>query len=52
MTSTRRKTGVHINNIIPDWLGRKLLKAGVHIRKVSKGLGHTSLTVTERYYAK
>ena len=26
--------------------------AGVDIRKVSKALGHSSLTITERYYAK
>jgi integrase/recombinase XerD len=102
----RRKTGVHINNVIPTWLGRELLKvkngnrqfvfisgeatpkgavstfdkmyrqvfraagidgtshmlrhtfsvellkAGVDIRKVSKALGHSSVTITERYYAK
>jgi integrase len=30
----------------------ELLKAGVDIRKVSKALGHTSVTITERYYAK
>jgi integrase len=29
-----------------------LLKAGVDIRKVSKALGHSSVTITERYYAK
>jgi integrase/recombinase XerD len=102
----RRKTGVHINNVIPTWLGKELLKvkngnrqfffisgeatpkgavstfdkmyrqvfraaeidgtshmlrhtfsvellkAGVDIRKVSKALGHSSVTITERYYAK
>jgi site-specific recombinase XerD len=102
----RRKTGVHINNVIPTWLGKELLKvkngnrqfffisgeatpkgavstfdkmyrqvfraagidgtshmlrhtfsvellkAGVDIRKVSKALGHRSVTITERYYAK
>jgi integrase/recombinase XerD len=102
----RRKTGVHINNVIPSWLGKELLrvkngnrtyffisgeatpkgavstidkmyrhvfetagvqgtshmfrhtfsvellKAGVDIRKVSKALGHSSVTITERYYAK
>jgi integrase/recombinase XerD len=103
----RRKTGVHINNVIPAWLGKELLavkngnpqyifmtgeatpkgavstfdkmyrqvfkaagfagrgshefrhtfsvellKAGVDIRKVSKALGHSSVTITERYYAK
>jgi integrase/recombinase XerD len=102
----RRKTGTHINNVIPAWLGRELLKvkngnqsyffvsgdatpkgavstfdkmyrkvfeaagiegtshmfrhtfsvellkAGVDIRKVSKALGHSSVTITERYYAK
>jgi integrase/recombinase XerD len=102
----RRKTGVHINNVIPFWLGKELLqlkrrcpeyffisgnatqkgavsimdkmyrrvfkvariegtsqmfrhtfsvellKAGVDIRKVSKALGHSSVTITERYYAK
>ena len=102
----RRKTGVTINNVIPGWLGKELLrvkngnrtyffisgeatpkgavsvfdkmyrqvfkaagvdgtshmlrhtfsvellKAGVDIRKVSKALGHTSVTITERYYAK
>jgi site-specific recombinase XerD len=30
----------------------ELLKAGVDIRKVSRALGHSSVTVTERYYAK
>lgn len=102
----RRKTGVHVNNVIPAWLGLELLKvrngnlhhifisgdatpkgavstfdkmyrqvftaagveggshqlrhmfsvellkAGVDIRKVSKALGHSSVTITERYYAK
>lgn len=102
----RRKTGAHINNVIPSKLGRELLKikngnprhvfisgeatdksaaglfdklyrrvfkaagiqghshmlrhtfsvellkAGVDIRKVSKALGHSSVTITERYYAK
>ena len=102
----RRKTGVAINNVIPLWLGKELLrvkngnphfvfitgeattkgavstmdkmyrqvfrtagiagtshmfrhtfsvellKAGVDIRKVSKALGHSSVTITERYYAK
>ena len=102
----RRKTGAHINNVIPAWLGKELLKAkngnptyffisgeatpkgavstfdkmyrqvfkkagvdgtshmfrhtfsvellkaGVDIRKVSKALGHSSVTITERYYAK
>jgi site-specific recombinase XerD len=102
----RRKTGVPINNVIPAWLGKELLKlensnrqfffisgeathegavstfhkmyarvfkaagvegtshmfrhtfsvellkAGVDIRKVSKALGHSSVTITERYYAK
>jgi site-specific recombinase XerD len=105
----RSKTGTHVNNVIPYWLGRELLaakngnpeyffisgeatpkgavsvfdkmyrqvfeaagikkpgqlshtlrhtfavellKAGVDIRKVSKALGHSSVTITERYYAK
>ena len=102
----RRKTGVHINNVIPSWLGKELLrvkngnpthffisgeatpkgavstidkmyrqvfqaagiegtshmfrhtfsvellKAGVDIRKVSRALGHISVPVTVRYYAK
>jgi integrase/recombinase XerD len=102
----RRKTGAHINNVIPAWLGKELLrvkngnptyffisgeattkgavstidkmyrqvfqkagvdgtshmfrhtfsvellKAGVDIRKVSRALGHSSVTITERYYAK
>src|ERR1019366_4436385 len=102
----RRKTGVHINNVIPAWLGHdllaikndnskyffasgtatpkgavstfdkmyrrvfkaagvdgsshefrhtfsvELLKAGVDIRKVSKALGHSSVLITERFYAK
>jgi integrase/recombinase XerD len=102
----RRKTGAHINNVIPTWLGKELLrvkngsptyffvsgeatakgavstidkmyravfkqaeiagtshmfrhtfsvellKAGVDIRKVSRALGHSSVTITERYYAK
>ena len=102
----RRKTGTHINNVIPSWLREELLKvkngnptyfftsgeakpsgalstfhkryhkifklakiegtshmfrhtfsvellkAGVDIRKVSKALGHSSVTITERYYAK
>jgi site-specific recombinase XerD len=30
----------------------ELLEAGVDIRKVSKALGHSSVTTTERYYAK
>ncbi len=30
----------------------ELLKAGVDIRKVCKALGHQSVTITERYYAK
>jgi integrase/recombinase XerD len=30
----------------------ELLKAGVDIRKVSRALGHSSVTITERYYAK
>jgi len=102
----RRKTGAHINNVIPSWLGKEmlrvkngsptyffisgeattkgavstidkmyrqvfqkagingtshmfrhtfsveLLKASVDIRKVSRALGHSSVTITERYYAK
>jgi site-specific recombinase XerD len=102
----RQKTGAHINNVIPAWLGKELLKvkngnktyffisgeattkgavsvfdkmyrrvfekagiegtshmfrhtfavellkAGVDIRKVSRALGHSSVTITERYYAK
>jgi integrase/recombinase XerC len=102
----RRKTGAHINNVIPASLGKELLKvkngnptyffisgeatpkgavstvdkmyrqvfqkagvdgtshmfrhtfavellkAGVDIRKVSRALGHSSVTITERYYAK
>jgi len=102
----RRKTGTHINNVVPAWLGEELLqvkngnpeyfftsgeakpsgalstfhkryrkifklagiegtshmfrhtfsvellKAGVDIRKVSRALGHSSVTITERYYAK
>jgi site-specific recombinase XerD len=30
----------------------ELLKAGVDVRKVSKALGHSSVTITEPYYAK
>jgi len=30
----------------------ELLKAGVDIRKVSKALGHSSVTITERYYTR
>jgi site-specific recombinase XerD len=109
VVTERRKTGTHINNVIPGWLGEELLtvkngnheyffwtgrsttksavsyfdklyrkvfekagiatngklshrfrhtfavellKAGVDIRKVSKALGHSSVTITERYYAK
>jgi len=105
----RSKTGTHVNNVIPSWLGKELLaakngnpgyffisgeatpkgavstfdkmyrqvfetagikkpgqlshtlrhtfavellKAGVDIRKVSKALGHSSVTITEKYYAK
>jgi site-specific recombinase XerD len=105
----RRKTGTHIDNVIPGWLGRELLtvkngnpeyffwtgtstqksavsyfdklyrkvflkagiapegklshrfrhtfavellKAGVDIRTVSKALGHSSVTITEKHYAK
>jgi integrase len=29
-----------------------LLKAGVDIRKVSRALGHSSVTITEKYYAR
>jgi len=106
VSTTRRKTGTHINNVIPSWLGKELLKvkngnpryfftsgeakpsgalstfhkryrkifklagivgtshmfrhtfsvellkAGVDIRKVSRTLGHSSVVITERYYAK
>jgi len=109
VTTERSKTGTHVNNVIPTWLGKELLaakngnpeyffisgeatpkgavsvfdkmyrtvfekagikrdgqlshtlrhtfavellKAGVDIRKVSKALGHSSVTITERYYAK
>jgi integrase/recombinase XerC len=102
----RRKTGAHINNVIPFPLGKELLrvkngnptyffisgeattkgavstidkmyrqvfetakiegtshmfrhtfavellKAGVDIRKVSRALGHSSVVITEKYYAK
>jgi site-specific recombinase XerD len=105
----RSKTGAHVNNVMPAWLGKELLaakngnpeyffisgeatpkgavsvfdkmyrtvfekagikrprqlshtlrhtfavellKAGVDIRKVNKALGHSSVTITERYYAK
>ena len=102
----RQKTGTHINNVIPIWLGEELLKVkngnpeyifwsgsttpedapsyfhklyrkvfkaagiegsshdfrhtfaiehlkqGVDIRTVSKALGHSSVTVTEKYYGK
>lgn len=34
-----------------DTAAVELLKAGVDIRKVSKFLGHTSVVITERYYA-
>ena len=30
----------------------ELLKAGVDIRKVSRALGHSSVTITEKYYAR
>lgn len=30
----------------------ELLKAGVDIREVSRALGHSSVTITEKYYAK
>jgi hypothetical protein len=30
----------------------ELLKAGVDIRKVSRALEHSSVVITERYYAK
>jgi len=109
VTTERRKTGTHINNVVPPTLGNELLrvkngnpnyfyisggstpkgavstfdkqyrkafvkagikiegqlshtlrhtfavellKAGVDIRKVSKALGHSSVTITEKYYAK
>lgn len=109
VTTKRRKTGTHINNVIPPALGKELLKvkngnqnyffisgeatpkgavstfdklyrkafvkagikldgqlshtlrhtfavellkAGVDIRKVSRALGHSSVVVTEKYYAK
>ena len=101
----RQKTGTHINNVIPAWLGEELLKvkngnpeyvlwsghttpedapryfhklyrkvfnagvkgsshgfrhtfaiellkAGTDVRKVSKALGHSSVTVTEKYYSR
>ena len=109
VATDRRKTGTHISNVIPAWLGKELLtvkngnpeyffwtgtstpksavsyfdklyrkvfekakiptdgklshrfrhtfavellKAEVDIRKVSKALGHSSVTITEKYYAK
>jgi integrase/recombinase XerD len=109
VTTERRKTGTHINNVIPATLGKELLKvkngnrnyffisgeatpkgavstfdkqyrkaftkagikldgqlshtlrhtfavellkAGVDIRKVSRALGHSSVVITEKYYAK
>jgi integrase len=30
----------------------ELLKAGVDVRKVSRALGHSSVVITEKYYAK
>jgi site-specific recombinase XerD len=30
----------------------ELLKAGVDVRAVSKALGHSSVTITERYYSR
>jgi integrase len=102
----RQKTGIHINNVIPAWLGEELmtvkngnpkfffwsgtttpedapsyfqklyrkvfkasgvegsshdfrhtfaielLTAGVDIRAVSKALGHSSVTITEKYYSR
>jgi integrase/recombinase XerD len=102
----RQKTGTHINNVIPSWLGKELLsvkngnpkhvfwngaatpksavssvdklyrkvfktagidgsshdlrhtfaiellKNDVDIRKVSRALGHSSVTITEKYYGK
>jgi site-specific recombinase XerD len=102
----RQKTGTHINNVIPSWLGEELLKVkngnvkfvfwsgdttpedapsgfqklyrkvfkaagvegsshdfrhtfavellkkGADIRAVSKALGHSSVTITERFYSK
>jgi integrase len=102
----RQKTGTHINNVIPAWLGEELLKvkngnpeyvfwsghtapedapsyfhklyrkvfkaagvkgsshdfrhtfaiellkAGTDVRKVRKALGHSSVTVTEKYYSR
>jgi len=94
----RQKTGTHINNVIPAWLGEELLTvkngnpkfffcapsyfqklyrkvfkasgvegsshdfrhtfaielltAGVDIRAVSKALGHSSVTITEKYYSR
>jgi integrase len=38
--------------MLHDTFSVELLKAGVDIRKVSKALGHSSVTITERYYAK
>ena len=109
MATERRKTGTHINNVIPATLGKELLtvkngnrnyffisgeatpkgavstfdkqyrkaftkagikvdgqlshtlrytfavellKAGVDVRKVSRALGHSSVVITEKYYAK
>jgi len=35
-----------------EYFAVELRKASVDVRKVSRALGHSSVTITERYYAK
>jgi integrase len=46
-----KNQGLNVNPLEPKEYAA-LLKAGVDIRKVSKALGHSSVTITGRYYAK
>jgi len=50
---SRKSVGIDgTSHMLRHTFSVELLKAGVDIRKVSKALGHTSVTITERYYAK
>ena len=41
-----------LSHMLRDTFAVELLLAGVPLEKVSKALGHESVTMTERYYAK
>jgi integrase len=52
---THPKTGEPMlfrSHMLRDTYAVEMLKAGVPLEKVSKLLGHKSITITERYYAK